>query len=204
MSGSVSAASAVDGLAHQVEHTMLVSEEAAPAVPQPPAHPPTQPAAAVEVDLLGFGPDPTPPPAAPTPAPVSAPPPTGLTLTLNPSVSLSGDEYQSKWGAVADADAHVIILPLASTPSSTDAVETPLDHASVKVMASGELPTELKFFLYAQDATDGAVMLVQASIAKGVSPTEMLLTVKISGNGGREKADAFGDLIKSALSMFIH
>ncbi len=149
--------------------------------------------AAPEVDLLGFG-------TEPTPAPIHAP----AALTLNANVSLTGDDYQAKWGAVSDADAHVIVMPLRSLPPSTDAVETPLTAHSVKTMASGELDTELKFFLYGQESDlEGSFYLVQASISKTMTPTEMFITVKICGSGDRSKAENFVDVMKTALSSFV-
>ena len=54
-----------------------------------------------------------------------------------------------------------------------------LGQPTIKTMASGDLPTELKFFLYAKES-DGAFILVQASIAKDAG-AEILLTINISG-----------------------
>jgi len=154
--------------------------------------------AAPEMDLLGFGYG-----TEPTPAPVGPPNANASTFRLQPNVTLSGDEYQSKWSAVSDANAHVIIVPLSSQPPSTDAVELPLAQASIKTMASGELPTELKFYLYAQEASpDASTILVQASIAKN-TPCEIFLTIKIAGPGGVEKAEAFVDILKSAISLVV-
>jgi AP-4 complex subunit beta-1 len=181
----------VNNLVHQVQETSLHGATASAPEPYVPSL--ATPTPMPEVDLLGFGPE-------PTPAPVSAP----SSFALKANVTISGEEYQSKWGAVPDSEAHVVIVPLATPPPSTDSIETPLGQSSIKTMASGELPTELKFFLYAQEATqDGSVVLVQASIAKGFSPTEMLLTIKISGPGGLEKADAFVEILKSSLSAFV-
>lgn len=177
---------AVQHVTHQMEQTSLVD----PTVSHAPstAAPVTQ-----EMDLLGFG-------GEPTPAPIAAP----GTIRLVPNVALTGDEYQAKWGAVQDADAHVMIVPLSTRPGSTDDVERLLEHACIKTMASGELPTELKFFLYAQEVPPtGSIILVQASIAKDNSSSEMLLTIKISGPGGLEKVEAFVDVVKSALSPYV-
>ncbi len=208
--GSVDAA--VDGLTQQVqEASFLDTNGHGPAEPAPvPAAAPAAPAPAPEMDLLGFGTEPTPSPIHAPPSSSSSPPSSGL--TLDPSVTLSGEEYQTQWGSISDADGHVQIIPLTSQPSSTDAVETPLNTlASIKTMASGELPTELKFFLYAKDGSDGSLILVQASISKGTAPIEMFLTIKICGaaatattaDGGREKADAFVEVLKNALSSFV-
>ena len=159
----------------------------------PSSAPAPAPAPSSEIDLLGFG-------TEPTPAPIHAP----VALTLNADASLSGDDYQAKWGAVSDNDAHVIIIPLSSLPPSTDAIETPLATYSVKTMASGELDTELKFFLYGQDSSlESSFYLVQASISKSLTPTEMFVTVKISGTGDRAEAERFVDVMKTALSSFV-
>jgi len=190
---TVDDAGAVANLTEQVQEASLldtngvntsngVTESHAAPAPAPP-----------EMDLLGFG-------TEPTPAPINAPS-NGLDLDAN--VVLSGDDYQSKWGSVPDAEAHVVIISLASQPTSTDDAETPLGLAYIKTMASGELPAELKFFLYAKDRSDGSLILVQATITKGVSPVEMFLTIKICGQGGREKADAFAEVVKVALSSFL-
>eukprot|EP00979_Chaetoceros_neogracilis_P017894 scaffold10532_cov449-Chaetoceros_neogracile.AAC.11 len=181
----------VNNLATQVQETSIFDTNAP--VAQAPEPGPAPLAVADEMDLLGFGPEPTPAPVAPA-----------SILNLSPNVTLSGDEYQSNWSAVPDSDAHVIIVPLSSQPPSTDVVELPLGEVSIRTMASGELPTELKFFLYAQEASaDASTILVQASIAK-TDPCEMLLTVKIAGPGGLEKAEAFVDILKSAISTFVH
>lgn len=138
------------------------------------------------IDLLGFG-------AEPTPAPLNSP----NGIVLNSSALLTGEEYQSKWGSVSDGDAHVSIVPLKGQPESTDAIEVPLGQASVKTMASGELPTECKFFLYAQEGE--TYFLIQATIAKNTSPVEMMVTTKVCGPGGREKVDQLMELIQSSL-----
>ena len=190
----------VNNLARQVQESSIFDN--GPDVPAAPAAPVVHvpaPAAAPEMDLLGFGFG-----TEPTPAPVAPPNSNTSTFSLKPNVTLSGDEYQSKWSAVSDANAHVIIVPLSSQPPSTDTIELPLAQASIKTMASGELPAELKFFLYAQEATpDDSTILVQASVTKS-TPCEMFLTIKIAGPGGVEKAEAFVDILKSTISSFVH
>ena len=198
---------AMNNLALQVQETSIFGTDphvsaiatAAAQVAHAPAPVPAATAtAAPEMDLLGFGYG-----TEPTPAPVGPPNANASTFRLQPNVTLSGDEYQSKWSAVSDANAHVIIVPLSSQPPSTDAVELPLAQASIKTMASGELPTELKFYLYAQEASpDASTILVQASIAKN-TPCEIFLTIKIAGPGGVEKAEAFVDILKSAISLVV-
>jgi len=155
--------------------------------------PTPSPAPAAEMDLLGFGP----------PDPTSTP-----AFALDPTVQLSSDEYQTRWGAVSDAHAHVLSVPLGNQPSTTADVETPLASAYIPTMASGDLPDEMKFFLYAREVGGGAVFLAQGSLGKapgGVGPVEFLLTVKISGGVdpvGRESAVMFVDVVKGALASF--
>ena len=131
---------------------------------------------AVEVDLLGFD-----GPLEP-PAPVAAAAPTSSSsgLQLNPSVSLTGDEYQTQWSSIADADAVVQAVPLPHMPANTDQVEQALQACAVMTMASGELPQEFKFFLYAHDANTGAVFLIQSNIDKSSAADPlMIVTVKV-------------------------
>lgn len=187
---------AVNNLTHQVQEVSLLDTNGTHSAGFTESHAAPAVAPAPEMDLLGFG-------TEPTPAPINAPNANPQGLVLDSNVKLSGEEYQTKWGSVSDADGHIIIVPLAMQPSSTDDVETPLGQASVKTMASGELPTELKFFLYAKDASDGSLVMVQATVSKGSAPIEMFLTMKICGQGGREKADAFVGIVKAALSSFL-
>ena len=167
-----------------------------------PAPAPAAPAG--EVDLLGFGDDlGAPPPAAP-PQPSTN---SLQSLSLKSNVTLTGDEYQSKWGAVPDTEAVVIsALPMSAGPASTDVVEIALGNFNVMTMASGELPTEFKFFLYSQeeDAFGGGYFLVQAVVMK--APASLTLTIKPSGgdadpNKRKEKIDQLVELIKSALGL---
>ena len=44
------------------------------------------------------------------------------------------------------------MIPLSGVPPGTSIVEQTLATVNVFTMASGELPTELKFFLYGQDS----------------------------------------------------
>jgi hypothetical protein len=184
----------VDNLTKQVEESNLLQDE-------PVGYNPTEshvaPAVALEADLLGFGPDPT-PTTQPSPAPVHSP---GLG-PLDTNVSISGEEYQRMWEGVSDSEAHVEIVPLKLQPPNTDSVEIPLANMCIKTMASGELPSELKFFLYAKEASTGSFFLVQATVSKDATPCELLLTIKVQGSGGSEKANAFVDTISTALSAY--
>lgn len=157
-----------------------------------------------EVDLLGFGDD--------TPIQSAAPPSSSnslQSLSLKSNVSLSGEEYQSKWGAVSDLEAVVISLPMSSRPPSTDGVEAALGTFNVVTMASGELETEFKFFLYCQeeDYYGGSFILIQAVVMK--SPASLTLTIKPSGeivnsNKQKEKIDQLVELIRSALGEYMN
>jgi len=190
----------VNELAEEVQQASLLDNDDTPAQAHAQAHAApdtyTTPTPQPEVDLLGFGPE-------PTPAPIHAP--GAVTLAFNPATTLSGDQYQTMWSAVPDAEAHVMIIPLNSIPPSTDSIEGLLDNVSIKTMASGELDTELKFFLYAQDSSSSTapIFLLQASISKTTSPVEMFLTVKINGQGDRDAAEALVNVMKTAISAFI-
>jgi hypothetical protein len=158
-------------------------------------------ASSAEVDLLGFGFD------DPAPAPAPSAPNSLQSLSLKTSLSLSGEDYQSKWGSIPDSEAIVISgLPMGSAPPSTEVVEGALSAFSVFTMASGELPTEFKFFLYAQEeeSLGGCYFLVQAVALK--QPSSLNLTIKPVGgdadpNKRKEKVDQLVELIKSALGL---
>jgi hypothetical protein len=103
-------------------------------------------------------------------------------LTLSASASMTGGEYQSQWGSVSDADATVSDVPLRALPSSTDEIENVLAAVNIMTMASGELPNEFKFFLYAKDSSSGATIMIQTNVDKS-SPSDafMIATIKIGG-----------------------
>jgi AP-4 complex subunit beta-1 len=124
-------------------------------------------------DLLGFD--------SPEPSPVAAPRSASAAagLRLAPAVAMSGDEYQNHWSSISDSDSIVETVILRAIPSSTDIVEAALSSVNVFTMASGELPGEYKFFLYAQELDGGATFLVQSNIAKDSEPL-MILTVKVN------------------------
>merc|ERR1719253_189812 len=151
------------------------SSIADPSVPDPTVAAPPPPSG--EVDLLGFGDDALTQISPPAPSAHSL-----QSLSLKSDVSLSGEEYQGKWGAVPDTEAVVIsALPMRSGPASTDVVEGALGTFNVFTMASGELPTEFKFFLYTQeeDAFGGGYFLIQAVVMK--APPSLTLTIKPCG-----------------------
>lgn len=129
---------------------------------------------AMVADLLGFDGVPSPPPV-PEAQSVSA------VLSLVPGVGMTGEDYQARWGSVADSESIVSIVALRTVPSGTSVVEQALAAVNVFTMASGELPHELKFFLYCQDYSTGNMLLVQSNIGKNDAEPSMILTVKISG-----------------------
>jgi AP-4 complex subunit beta-1 len=170
----------------------------------PPSSVCAPPAPVGEVDLLGFGDD---------VSILSAPQPPGTnslqSLSLKSNVSITGEEYQSKWSAVSDAEAVVISTPMRSGPTSTDAVEVALGAFNVMTMASGELPAEFKFFLYGveEDYFGGGYFLIQAVVMK--APSSLTLTIKPCGGDvdpikRKEKIDQLVELIKSALGEYLH
>lgn len=156
--------------------------------------PPAVSVAAGDVDLLGFGSGP------PSPAPVSAAPTPSSQLVLDAGATLTGDAYQSTWTSIPDASATVSAVSLAGLPTSTGEVEAALSERNVKVMASGELASEFKFFFYARDASNGTLFLVQANIEKTTTDPLMIVTVKATGNGGTPALDAFVEVMTQALN----
>jgi AP-4 complex subunit beta-1 len=56
-----------------------------------------------------------------------------------------------------------------------------LGASGIQTMASGELPAEFKFFLYAQEQNNGALFLIQSNIDKSSSQEPlMIVTVKLA------------------------
>jgi AP-4 complex subunit beta-1 len=164
------------------------------------------PAPVGEVDLLGFGDD-----VSILSAP--QPPASGTTslqsLSLKSNASITGDEYQNMWSAVSDLEAVIISTNMRTGPTSTDAVEGSLGAFNVMTMASGELPTEFKFFLYGreEDYYGGGYFLIQAVVMK--APPSLNLTIKSSGGDAdpikrKEKIEQLVELIKSALGEYLH
>ena len=146
------------------------------------------------VDFLGFG-DPAPAAAAPASPPANSPP-------FSPSVSMSGDEYQNTWGGINDSESLVTMVPLQAVPKSADEVEAKLAKHNIMTMASGELPAEFKFFLYAKEASSGALVLIQGNLEKQ-GEALLVLTVKISGGdgaAGQAKVDKLAAVMTTALA----
>lgn len=148
--------------------------------------------ASADFDLLGFN-------GPPSPA-ASAAAAGGPTISLNASLSMTAEEYQAKWGAIPDSDATVSMVPMQQLPATAEQVEQALTKAAVMTMASGELPNEFKFFLYAADSLSGTVFLIQSNIEKAAEPL-MIVTVKMSG-GSCEPGlvDRLMDVVTNALN----
>jgi AP-4 complex subunit beta-1 len=158
-----------------------------------PAPPPMD---AGDFDLLGGFDGPPASVSAPAPAPSSH------GISLNASVALTGEEYQSKWEAISEADSIVSTIALRALPSTTDQVEKALAGMSVMTMASGELPGEFKFFLYAEDSNSGSTFLIQSNIEKTPDPL-MIITMKVAGTGGgtdQQKVDQLIEMMSLALN----
>jgi hypothetical protein len=153
----------------------------------PAPSPPTVQAISAEMDLLGLGGSAPPPAASPA------------GLILKHMVKMTGDEYQSHWGSISDTEATVTAVPVASVPSSTDEVENRLGSIGVRTMASGELPTEFKFFLYAQDEVSDGLFLIQSNLSKGGEPL-LILTIKTNGGIDAPKVEQLVELIRLALA----
>jgi hypothetical protein len=148
-----------------------------------------------DVDLLGFGGPPSPPhpPAPAAPSGASA-------VSLNPSVTMTGDAYQSTWSSISDAEATVSTVQLLGVPTSTDEVEQALAEQNIKTMASGQpTPNEFKFFLYAEDSSTGTTFLVQANLEVSQEPL-MIVTVKATGGAGSSLVEKFIEVMTIALT----
>jgi len=186
------------------EHPLPPGADSAPIVPPPiaaaPAPAPTAIAAAPPptptaemgnsvMDLLGFNPpDPIPTPLPPSPS-----------FALKSVVTMSGEEYQASWDRVPDADATVSAIPMKSMPVSTEAVERQLSSFHIFTMASGELPTEFKFFLYAA-STSEELFMVQSNVNKADTADPLLIVTIKTTNGSNKSKELLVDELKKALS----
>lgn len=181
-----------------VENVAAASVAQVPVAPQEMPQPASVAAAPPVVDdmigdLLGFD---TPAAVAAAPA---APPSSSISLVLD--ATMTGEEYQAKWGSIcSDADAIVEMAILSTLPASTSPIETNLAAIGVKTMASGQTaPGEFKLYLYARD-TDGAIILIQSNISNSGGEPLMILTIKIDGCAvPTEKASQLVPVIQNAL-----
>lgn len=106
-------------------------------------------------DLLGLGA----PAPAPAPAPAAAAAP-----QLVPSPVLDPASFQGKWGSLAPVGA--ISMRAARLPSTTE-VEAMARAQNISTIASGDVQTALKFFMYGQDAVTGSYTLFELVLDKG-------------------------------------
>ena len=110
---------------------------------------------------------------------------------------MTGDEYQTQWGTIPDAEAVVRAVPLPYFPANTDQVEQALLSCAVSTMASGELENEFKFYLYAQDTNSGTVFFIQSNIDKASAADPlMIVTVKVVGGHTVAAAAAVDGLLQ--------
>ena len=149
-------------------------------------------------DLLGF--DMTPLSDALPSATASA---SSGTFALTSNITMTGEEYQKHWASIPDGDSIVTTASLRSIPSGTEVIERALASRQVFTMASGELPTEFKFFLYAQDVNSGSLFLIQSNIGKQDTEPLMILTLKVVSADHKSldqgKVDQLTSLVQSAL-----
>jgi len=145
-----------------------------------------------EMDLLGFMND----TIAPTRPPSS--------ITLNPNAVITGERSQQVWAATSDAEATTVAIPLKFLPPMNE-IETAFNQAKILTMASGELSTELKFFLFAQEPDGGVTFLLQVIITKPPADVSLSVTVKTDSdtNQGVEKSHSLIDTVRGALARFI-
>ena len=143
-------------------------------------------------DLLDFGDC-----CSPTPAPIAAPSNDGL--SLNPNASMTGEAFQRMWGEITNPTLTDSFM-LKNLPNTADA-EGALGKVCLNTMASGELPAELKFFLYAQESNSASFLLVQAVVSK-LSPSFSYI-IKTNVKDASKKCDLLVEKMKSALDDFM-
>jgi len=132
-------------------------------------------------DLLGFVEGPAAAATAAAPAKVVG---GSVGMKLNPSASVDGQKFQTLWGQLEESVNSM--YPMGMTPiSNTKNVEDALLARSVLTMASGEMPNEFKFFLYAQEESSGGLFLIQALVDKTCQPQLLNVLVKTEVAGGR-------------------
>lgn len=145
------------------------------------------PVPAPVADLLDFMDS----PSAPVHVPESAP---SSTVTYEQGFSMTSDEYQGIWGDTSDFKE--VTFPINKQAVTTD-IEKILVNENIYTMASGELPNELKFFLYCKDNTH-SVYLLQAVMSKAPLPLQMALIIKTKGSNAN--ADILAEKIKALLA----
>jgi len=144
-----------------------------------------------DMDLLGFGDD------------IGASESSRSSLILDASYAMTSDDYQSQWGSISDTQAFHSTVSLRTQPTSTEMVENLLQQASIKPMASGELPSELKFFLYAKDSRRNSVILIQLSISKGTPQITASFTLKLNTDDSHDYYHRIMDHMRHALALLL-
>ena len=94
----------------------------------------------------------------------------------------------------------MVVKLLKNLPNTADA-EGALGKVCLNTMASGELPAELKFFLYAQESNSASFLLVQAVVSK-LSPSFSYI-IKTNVKDASKKCDLLVEKMKSALDDFM-
>lgn len=157
------------------------------------------PTAAAEMDFLDMG------GSSASAAPSMPVVPDPSAISLDPSMALTGEDYQAKWEAIADGHAIVTTLMLKAVPTSTNEIESALGRQNIKTMASGSLDTEYKLYLFARDLNTNAILLIQSNINKTVGETLMINTIKVhggdAGDSDQQKANKLSELIGSSLGV---
>jgi hypothetical protein len=123
-------------------------------------------------------------------------------LMLDSTFVMSSDDYQAGWNSIDDIHAFTSTIFLSTQPTSTESVENALIQASLKTMASGDLPSELKFFLYSKDTLQDCVMMIQLSISKDSPEIIVTSVIKLSREESREYYFRITDHLKVALARF--
>ena len=124
-------------------------------------------------------------------------------IALNPGVAIDGAEFQAQWGQLTEAVDTMI--PMGTTAvQSTQSVEDALHAKNILTMASGEMPDEFKFFLYAQHAQHAGtkgMFLIEAVVDKTCRPQLLAVKIKtdIEGGRGRVLAEEVLNVLKAGL-----
>ena len=117
--------------------------------------------------------------AAPAALSSSAYPAQAQVLSLVPGAVLDPDAFQGKWLSLPVSQS--ISMRLSRLPNGPGEVETLVRGALFSTIASGELPAQLKFYLYARDSI-GAFHLVELLMDKNTGAVSG--TVKSDAPGG--------------------
>ena len=134
----------------------------------------------------------------------SSPAPTPHTvidiLQLDPHANMTGDVFQKLWGEISTPTVESS-FPLKMQPNTVD-IEGALGTVCVNTMASGELPNELKFFLYAQETHTSSTFLLQVIVSKS-APVHFSYIVKTNAIDASKKCESLIQKMRSALSSYL-